>query len=497
MKIYLWPGLLLIFFLIASPIFTSENDGHPYYQLTFSEGDLSKVKVYAKLSLADNTLKMAPWGHPNLTHGWATFVHHLKVTDKAGKPVKLTPIEKDGWGSWQVDAANGEALELSYEVHFDHDQYDWNAAGGQDSRPAESNGALFLVTKALFIYSPNVADATIELKVPDNWTISSPWPRVETGSQTYFADSWISLVNNSLVVGDHFRRMITDDNMLIILAIDNALTNSVDLFEETFRKLLAGFRQVFKGSPKTRYLVTLREANEDDGESFENSFNQVMTNQRIDQRQIIWANTMGHELFHYWNGNHVLVGKEKSTVEWFGEGFTEYYASLTLRRIGLIDESLYFKKLERYFARYFISKKMWPLDPVSLVDAGKEKLKNWLLIYGGGATVALALDLNIRSTTAGRKSLDDVMLLLKQRFGEKGKRYTVPDLLSAVSDVAGHDFSQFFNDYILGKDAFLDIGAVLKLAGLELQQFSDEFYISKMPEPSKLQQVVFDGLMMN
>ena len=100
-------------------------------------------------------------------------------------------------------AKDGELLNLSYEVHLDHEQHNWDSAGGEDSRPSVQKDALFLVTKALFIYSPNLKNATIDFDLPKNWKVSSSWPRIEGKPNRYFADSWISLVNNALVVGSH------------------------------------------------------------------------------------------------------------------------------------------------------------------------------------------------------------------------------------------------------------------------------------------------------
>ena len=203
---------------------------------------------------------------------------------------------------------------------------------------------------------------------------------------------------------------------------------------------------------------------------------------------------MGHELFHYWNGNHFLVGKNKADVEWFGEGFTEYYAILTLLRVGLIDEALYFKKLERYFARLFITRKMWPVEALSLVAAGADKPANWLFLYGGGATVALLLDIEIRALTGGRKGLDEVMRLMTQRSNNGQNPFDVSDVLATVNEVSASDFSAFFDDYVLGTEKFPPLKTTLAKAGLHLDQFSDEFYIQRLPNPSKEQQAIYSGL---
>lgn len=464
------------------------------YRIVFSEENRRSASVEAELTISEGKLRMAPWGHPYLPDGWATFVRDLHITDLQGLPISFEKAGGETWGAWHVDASDGTRVKLSYKTEFTQDQFDWNEAGGQDSRPSLTDDSLFLVTKALFIYSPAVAAAEVEIVVPDHWTISSPWPAVEGRNNLFVVESWISLINNALVVGEHVKRVISDGNMRIVLAIDAALSESTDIFEHTFRQQLGAYRTLFGGTPDSKYLVTLRLADEDDGESFENSFNQVITPGRIGQRAIVWANTMGHELFHYWNGNHVLIGADKPSIEWFGEGFTEYYASLTLYRTGLISEALWHRKLERYLGRYVITTGMWPVDTVSLVDAGKEKHKNWLRIYGGGATMALILDIEIRSATDGEKGLDDVMRLMKDRFGKPGARYRVEDILAAVNTVSGQDFKSFFDAHIRGTVERLDIAATLRKAGMHTEQFSDEFYLSRMSDPSPLQEAVYTGI---
>ena len=493
-KTFLVLTLFLLLNLSGQLAEAADQENVDTYKIIFDPEDRKKARVEAEITIEEQTLRMAPWGHPHLPKGWATFVINLEVTDLQGKPVSFEDAGEETWGAWKVDARDGTRLKLQYETEFSQDRYDWDDAGGQDSRPSLSNGALFLVTKALFIYSPSTSAAEVEILVPDHWTISSPWPAV-TGSQNKFiADTWISLVNNALVVGEHRQRVLEDGDMTVVLALDERLSKSVDIFEQTFRKQLGAYRQLFGGTPKSRYLVTIRIADEDDGESFENSFNQVITPGRLEQRAIVWANTMGHELFHYWNGNHVLVGAETQNVEWFSEGFTEYYSSLTLLRTGLIDEDLWFRKLETYLARYVISTRMWPVDTVSLVDAGQDKHKNWLRIYGGGATMALVLDIEIRSATNGKKGLDDVMRLLKQRFSDPGARYRVSDILDAINTVSDKDFTRFFDAHISGSKEQLDIAEVLRKAGINTEQFADELYLSRMTNPSPLQKDIYDGI---
>jgi predicted metalloprotease with PDZ domain len=470
-------------------------NNHAEYRVTFSAEKPEVAHVRARLILKQQTLKMLPWGHPWLPDGWATFVHNMEVQDAAGSDIGFSPVKEDGWGSWNVDAEDGAVLYLNYEVHFEHDQYDWNSAGGQDSRPAYSNRALFLISRALFIYTPHgVETATIHLDTPSAWKLAVPWPQLEDRPGYYFAESFSSLVSNVLVLGEFQKQEIEDGNMSIVLAVDNILSGKLEEFRSTFQKQLAEYRRIFHGTPEVIYIVAIRGTDEIDGESFHNSFSQIVMAERIDQRKIIWSNVLGHELFHFWNGNYFLVGKEKSEIEWFGEGFTEYFASRTLLRTGLIDESTYFNKLARYFYRYHIAKKMWPLDPVSLVNAGQAKSTNWLYLYGGGAKLALILDIKILSDTKGRKGLEDVMLLLKEKFGDFGIPIVVADIQNAVNEVSGADYTDFFTRYVYGADDMPNIEDVMNTAGISVDQYGDEFYVRKAGEPSGEQHMIYDAL---
>lgn len=482
---------LSLFFFVLFPLVVFADDlSTAQYKLTFSDTNPRIVEVEATLLLKDNKIRMASWGHPALPHGWGTFVDDLVVKDNQNNLLEATPNTNDGWGAWVVQGEDGLPLTLSYKVSLTQDEYDWNPAGGQDSRPAVTDNVIFLVTKALFIYSPGVEQATVEIDVPETWKISAPWQSKQDAPNTFDVNSWVSLVNNALVVGKHYERIVQDGDMEIVIAVDNALKDHVDQFQDIFQKQLSSFCKVFAITPKIKYLVTVRGADEDDGESFNNSFNQVIIAHNLDRRKIVWANTMSHELFHYWNGNH---GKHRLDTQWFNEGFTEYYSSLTLFRTGVIDESLYFKKLERYLSRNHITMNMNPKAAVSLVAAGQEKHKNWLQVYGGGATLALVLDLNIRHETQGKQNLNDVMRLLNERFGQQGLKYEINDIVQVVSEVSGKDYHPFFQDHVWGTGKKLDVAGALAFAGLELAQFTDEFYITKTPLPTKTQQSVYQG----
>jgi predicted metalloprotease with PDZ domain len=235
--------------------------------------------------------------------------------------------------------------------------------------------------------------------------------------------------------------------------------------------------------------VAMRRDAVTDGEAFNNSFNLMISEDRLQDHKIVWANTVGHELFHYWtNGLH---GDDNKNFEWFSEGFTEYYASLTLARTGIVPDELWHRKLERYFSRYFIMRNMVG-DRASLVEAGQDKMKNWLLIYGGGASIAFVMDVTIRESTDGKRSLDDFMRRMVEEYNNKP--FTMNDMERLASDVAGKDMKPFFDAYVRGKN-LPPLADTAEEIGLELSHFADEYYVAKDPTATAEQNTMYDSLL--
>jgi predicted metalloprotease with PDZ domain len=169
---------------------------------------------------------------------------------------------------------------------------------------------------------------------------------------------------------------------------------------------------------------------------------------------IDWGHIVSHETFHLWNGQGM---SPETQQDWFKEGFTDYMAIMTMKRLGFVDECLFLKRLEAHAERYLAA-----LDKTSMAEAGKEKKKNWNLIYGGGALAAMVLDIEIRERTNQQKSLEEVLRQMYQRFGNK--KYNFNDIVQTANSVAGTDLSDFFARYVQGTET-LPIARTLEKAG--------------------------------
>ena len=164
-------------------------------------------------------------------------------------------------------------------------------------------------------------------------------------------------------------------------------------------------------------------------------------------------------------------------------------------RNGQISQRDWEQMLGTYMGRYFSSRFMQPGDKPSLQAAGKNKGGNWRLVYGGGATIGLLMDITLRDDTDNRKSLDDVLKLLDQRYGATGTLFTKEQLLATFNEVGGKDYSAFFADAVAGNGSLPPIAEVLAKAGWYLNNVVDEYYLSPLPGADRKALAIREGLM--
>lgn len=154
------------------------------------------------------------------------------------------------------------------------------------------------------------------------------------------------------------------------------------------------------------------------------------------------ALVFSHEYFHNWNPYSALPAFRAHFDElaWFIEGFTDYYATLLLYKTGIISfdqcvDETYFH-LEAYYASPFRN-----ITNLEFVQNRYKDPRIQLLPYQKGYALALLWDDQIRSTSKGKASLDDLMLSLFQaklenitpsEIGDFAKHY-MGDI--AISDI--------------------------------------------------------------
>lgn len=435
--------LTIIAFFVVS-ILNAQN--YTEYFLTINKKEPYKVTVVVHFSEKIDTLSIHP-ACPNYDypHGWSTFI----------KPISknLTYI---GDSKWHVT----NKKKIIYEVDLSFVNKIWEV--GNEQAGIYLGNSMFIVTRALFLIPSNHNEFKVTFDLPKEYSIAAPWTSISENS--FLVNSLKELNNNTLVWGELKRESIKVNNFNLQFVLLGYEQSVRDIVRETFSAILKEYLEIFPNTPKSNYLITLFPFEQNDGEAYESSNAFTLKLPPTEQNKIIWVNQFAHELFHFWNGR-MINGPERSKRQWFSEGFTEYFANLTLIRSGVINENQFYRLIEKTIGLYFYYiNRQYP--DVSLELAGSKKSKYRFGVYNGGWCAAFVMDMMIREKFPN-KSLDDFMSTLFTKYGLTGEPYTLEDLVREFNRFIEAENDIYFKKYIYGLEV-LPVEEYFKKMGISL-----------------------------
>jgi predicted metalloprotease with PDZ domain len=485
------PVAIVALYLLASlSVVTQTQELTGEYRIKISDDNPLLAFVEAQIPVKDGRLFMAPWGADFLPAGWATFVRNLRVSDESNRQLA---VESKPNGEWQISNGFIGRVTLSYQVDLSFTKTKW-PPGNEQAGILQGN-ALFVVSKALFIVADTTGKRRLTFDLPGSWKISAPWQSSDSKARVFVAQDNNDLIDNSIVMGRYVGYSFNQGNFTLMLTLLGPMERSKELVANALQKVVQKYGRIFKRTPRSNYLMTVFYADEADAEAYSNSAAFTEHDPLRMTNLIQWGNTLAHEFFHSWNG-HAIAPEDYAASQWFTEGFTEYFANLALVQQHLISDDLFIRKMENNLGLYIYFKTGPAFDGITLKQAGSKKGLHRLGVYDGGWAVAFCLDVLIRDETGSRKSLEDVMRLMYERFGLTAKKYGYEDIVTATSETVGHDVSDFFAKYVAG-DKMLPIKEYLERAGFDgyTQFYDGEIYIFASPNASRKKITVRQGIL--
>jgi predicted metalloprotease with PDZ domain len=159
---------------------------------------------------------------------------------------------------------------------------------------------------------------------------------------------------------------------------------------------------------------------------------------------------------------------------WVSEGLSVYYQDLLLVRAGLMSRQQYLEKLaaaisafENAPGRNYQSATEASLNTWSSGSGVAGDRNTTISYYNNGAMLGAMLELNIRSASSNRHSLDDVMRGLYRKYYVEQKRgFTAAEFRAECEAAAGAALGELFDYASTSRE--VDYERQFALAGLRL-----------------------------
>jgi predicted metalloprotease with PDZ domain len=270
------------------------------------------------------------------------------------------------------------------------------------------------------------------------------------GADTLLADV-DALRNSALAAGDFRREMREIDGVPVTFLSQGAWSFTDGAFADAVERLLRQqVATVGGGYPARRLTVILLPGLPTSaGGTVVKDAMVVYPRPDVDVPTDLWAlGLIAHEHFHLWTGEVARAASDvpEGEVKWFSEGFTDYYADLTLLRAGVLDEAGLVARTNDRIRDYLANPQARTATTAILAERYWESQDYNRLPYVKGALTALLMDLRIRRASSGARTLDDYVRAVFAR----AEPYRPADLRRTLEATTGMDWAAFFAAYVDG-----------------------------------------------
>jgi predicted metalloprotease with PDZ domain len=388
---------------------------------------------------------------------------------------------------WQIKTKNCSEITVKYRV-FAHELS--VRTNHLDTTHGYFNGA------ALFFFIPGLEQEPILIKIippKTDWQVTTTLPKDAAEKNTFIAPNFDTLVDSPVEIGTHKIydfEVLGKPHSLAIWGQGNA--NAKQIIADT-TKLIEVEAKMYGGLPYDKYLFLLHlSASGYGGLEHKNScsLNYPRHGFRSKEQYNRFIQLVAHEFFHLWNVKRIrphalekfdYERENYTTSLWFSEGTTSYYDILLPLRAGIYNRKTCLENFSKDLTRYLTipGRNVQPLAEssfdawIKLYRRDANSDNNQISYYLKGELVSLLLDLIIRAKHYNQRSLDDVMRLLWQKFGQPEIGFTEAQLQAAIASVAEQDLTDFFYKYLY-TTAELPFEQYLEPFGLYIKKVLEE-----------------------
>ncbi|WP_218079599.1 M61 family metallopeptidase [Anthocerotibacter panamensis] len=420
-----------------------------------------------------------------LVREFARNVQGVQAVDSQGQPLTVTKTDKH---TWKIAGTSTGGFTVNYQVYA-------NELTVRSSHLTSDHG--YFNGASIFPYLDGYKETPITLVIQPAATfkkIATGLPLVSEKNNTFQAQNYDILVDSPVLVGNFKEYSFTVRNVPHRLILDGQGNYDAPQLTNDVKKIVEEQSRTMGTIPYPDYtFLMLLSATGSGGLEHLNSTSLQVGFDRfkpaINYRRVLGL--VSHEFFHLWNVKRIRplgLGPFDYTREvytnnlWIAEGTTSYYDDLFVRRAGLMETDIYLQNLadaikdyQQTPGRLVQSLAQASFDTwIKYYRPDENSVNSSISYYDKGALVSFLLDMELRRLTDNRQSLDDVLRLMNQNFGQPGQPgYTDRDFQQTCEKVAGTGLADFFQKSVY-TTAELDFKPALALAGLALKTESSK-----------------------
>ena len=417
---------------------------------------------------------------------YARNVSNFHAIGVAGHELAWEKVTKN---TWRVVAENAPVIVLEYDV-FGNTSFAANNYLGEDRG--------YLLPSGLFM---NLAGhlqhpVTVTIDPPPNWhEISTGLERVRlegvNGQRvTFIAQDFDVLYDSPILIGNQELLEFEVKGVPHYVAIENvpAQVDRARMVAD-LKSIVTAATQLMGHVPYEHYTFLMMGSGRGGIEHSNSSSNQFDgTSLTTPAGYLRWLSFISHEYFHNFNVKRIrplTLGpfdydqENLTSMLWVSEGLSVYYQDLVLVRAGLMTRDQYLTNMARAIGtfenssgRHYQSATESSLNTWNSSSGVGGDRNTTISYYDNGAMLGAMLDLKIRESSGNKRSLDDVMRgMYEKYYVQKRRGFTDAEFRAECESAAGTNLDELFSYASTSRE--VDYAKYFALAGLKLTAKSE------------------------
>ena len=459
--------LLLSLFALAS------LDGASHYEIGLESAASGTLRVTLDTACSGRPVEfqMPIWNATYHIRDFSRFVSNFSVSAESGA---RQSVAKSDPSRWVAACPAGGRVRVEYAVLADRP--------GPFGAFADANYATLNLAQIL-LYPVEARNDEFTLAfagLPPDWKVAVT---LEENGSGYRAPNYDLLTDTPVLLADFVEDSFAYDGASIrVAAFGEPGGFDLDILMDSVKRIVGSAAEIMQGLPLAHYtFVYCFKDTAGGGMEYRNG---TLIFGPAKCADCSLSNLTAHEFFHLWNAKRLRPASLEpldharpmpSPSLWFVEGVTSTFAEFIRLRSGAATSDEFLSRLGKRISRY-------RARPARLEQSAEQgSVEAWLegypeygspqrsvSYYLRGELIGYLLDLSIRRRTKNRRSLDDVLRLLNERYAVKGRFYDDTDAIEqAVSAVAGSDMSAVVAALVRRPEP-IDWNAYLRYAGYRL-----------------------------